>query len=133
MPETSFHATLTRAAARASLPSNSCHPLSAWQRRRVRFAINLSHLTADRAGCSPSTPLCCRVPGRDVHQALVRMSLKYGQGGKKQYKIEAPGCNISCVSGPGLRELERKLELGLKPTGVHRLYHLRLESRSEGH
>lgn len=41
-------------------------PLTAWQQRRVRFAINLSHLTADSAGYPPSTPLCCFVPGRDI-------------------------------------------------------------------
>lgn len=41
-------------------------PLPAWQQRRLGFAINLSHLTADSAGYPPSTPLCCFVPGRDI-------------------------------------------------------------------
>lgn len=41
-------------------------PLPSWQQRRVGFAINLSHLTADSAGYPPSTPLCCYVPGRDI-------------------------------------------------------------------
>lgn len=41
-------------------------PLPAWQQRRVRFAINLSHLTADSAGYPASTPLFCFVPGSDI-------------------------------------------------------------------
>lgn len=41
-------------------------PLAAWQQRRVRYAINLSHLTADSAGYPPSTALFCFVPGSNI-------------------------------------------------------------------
>lgn len=47
-------------------PIEQLPPLAAWQQCWVRYAINLSHLTADSAGYPPSTPLFCFAPRSDM-------------------------------------------------------------------
>lgn len=71
-------------------------PLAAWQQRWVRYAINLSHLTADSAGYPPSTPLFYFVPGSDMSFPCENKPEIWS--GREWFKIEAPGClNLICI------------------------------------
>lgn len=90
MPETSLHAILTRATARASLSSYSCYPWLPGSSTEFRYAINLSHLTADSAGYPPSTALFYFVPGSDMSCPCENNPEIWS--GREWFKIEAPGC-----------------------------------------
>lgn len=90
MPQTSLHAISTHAAGESKTLIVQLPPLAAWQQRRVRYAINLLHLTADSAGYPPSTPLFYFVPGSDISCPCENNPEIWS--GRECFKIDAPGC-----------------------------------------
>lgn len=96
-------------------------PLSARQRHRLRFAINLSHLTADPVGTRGSTPLCRSVPRRDISCPFENKP-EIWLGWRMVWNRSPPqGCYISCVSRPG-HVIRQKVEIvGVGVRVVNRL------------